>query len=256
MESAIDSVNLDEFMHILSAVNQEEHKSRIPSLNYNQSSLYWVFRNMDFKQWSSATCSQTLWLSGPPKCSIRRVSSYVVDVEKEKASEVQRYVLYFFCSTADTRESIVVSFVHTLLYQVICYSPPNEKAQIAKTFLCNLLDAILRKQAFDTKLRVFRGGDCPSAIIKSMLDAGTDGLWRALGAVLDEHVRELSMVIDGLDEVEHQKVEFTNGVRALIAYLQERTLKFKALLTSRPEADIKKVLGGLPYIEYDKERKG
>jgi hypothetical protein len=30
----------------------------------------------------------------------------------------------------------------------------------------------------------------------------------------------------------------------------------KILLTSRPQAAIKEVLNGLPFIEYDKERKG
>jgi ankyrin repeat domain-containing protein 50 len=250
-------LNLDELLQTFSAVDQEKHKSRIPSLSYSQPNFYWIFKNADFEDWSSTTCSQVLWLSEPPECSIDRVSSYEIDVEKKKASETQKFVLYFFCSTADTKNPIV-SFIHSLLYQIICCSSSNENAPIVKAFLRTLLDVILGKErAFNKKLRHFGEGDCPSAIIKNILDANTDGLWSALRAALDnEHARELSIIIDGLDKVEHQKVEFIREVRELIEYLRERTSKVKALLTSRPEARIKEALDGLPCIEYDKERKG
>src|SRR5271154_4113637 len=55
--------------------------------------------------------------------------------------------------------------------------------------------------------------------------------------VANEHERELLIIIDGLDKAEHQKGEFLRGVHALIMYLQERTSKFKALLTSRPQVE-------------------
>ena len=67
---------------------------------------------------------------------------------------------------------------------------------------------------------------------------------------------DLSIVIDGLDRVKRQKVEFIREVRELVEHLQGRISKVKALLTSQPEAEIKEVLDGLPCIEYDKERKG
>jgi ankyrin repeat domain-containing protein 50 len=257
IESAIDRLNMDEFPQILSAADQEQHKSRIPSLSLNQPNLYWILKNADFEDWSSNTCSQVLWLSGPLKCNIDQVSSYVVDLEKEKALETQHSVLYFFCLTADT-ENPIVSFTHSLLYQIVCCLSSNEKAQTVRIFLHSLRDAILGKeQTSNTKLPQFKEGDSPSATIKKVLDAEINGLWGALRAVLDSaHPHDLSIVIDGLDRVKHQKVEFIREVRELVEHLQGRTSKVKALLTSRPEAEIKEVLDGLPCIEYDKERKG
>jgi hypothetical protein len=267
IESAIDRLNLDELPQILSVVDQEQHKSRIPSLSYNQPNFYWILKNADLEDWSSDTGSRMLWLSGPPKCNIDQFSSYVVDVEKKKASETQHSVLYFFCLTADTGNPIV-SFTHSLLYQIVCCSSSNEKAQIVKTFLHSLRDTILGKeqtsntilgkeQTSNTKLPQFKEGDSPSAIIKKVLGAEINGLWSALKAVLDSaHSRDLSIVIDGLDRVKRQKVKFIGEVRELVEHLQGRISKVKALLTSQPEAEIKAVLDGLPCIEYDKERKG
>jgi len=66
----------------------------------------------------------------------------------------------------------------------------------------------------------------------------------------------LSIVIDGLDQINHHKSEFIKGVRKFIAHLQERALKVKTLLTSRPQTEIKELFNRLLCIEYDKERKG
>jgi hypothetical protein len=68
--------------------------------------------------------------------------------------------------------------------------------------------------------------------------------------------QELSVVVDGLDEVEYQKGELIRKVRAFIEHLQKRIPKVKAFLTSRSQAEIKDLFDGLPHIEYDKERKG
>ena len=64
------------------------------------------------------------------------------------------------------------------------------------------------------------------------------------------------IVIDGLDKVQDKKDEFIKGVHAFAEHLQEPTSKVKILLTSRPQDEIKEVLDRLPYIEYNKERKG
>ncbi|KAF8538648.1 hypothetical protein BDD12DRAFT_740491, partial [Trichophaea hybrida] len=65
----------------------------------------------------------------------------------------------------------------------------------------------------------------------------------------------LSIIIDGLDKFEKQKLEFIRELHAFVIYLLERSLKPKVLLTSQPHADVKEILDGLPCIEYDKERK-
>jgi hypothetical protein len=254
LRSTINCVDLNQFLGLLSVVDQEEHKSTIPSLDCEQPNFFWVFRNIDFEQWLSASCSQVLWLSGPLRCSIHQISSYIVD----KTSETQHSVLYFFCSTASKEKSIAVIFVHTLLYQIVCSSPLDKKLSVVRTFLHTLVEQVLKRDpTSDPELSLFKVEDSLDTTMKKILNGPIGELWDALQTILaDEYKQELSIIIDGLDKVEHQKVEFIKGVCEFIKHLQERNLTVKALLTSRPQAEIKEVLDGLPFIEYDKERKG
>jgi hypothetical protein len=125
-------------------------------------------------------------------------------------------------------------------------------------FLHILVEASLqRKPTSDLEPPRFKAEDPPDATINEILNAPIDELWDALKAILaDDRKQDLLIVIDGLDQVEHQRVEFIKRIREFIIYLQERNVKAKALLTSRPQDKIKELLYGLPYIEYDKERKG
>jgi hypothetical protein len=243
---------------MLSTVDQEKHKSTIPLLDYEQPNFYWIFRNMDFEQWRSASSSQVLWLSGPPQCNIHHVSSYIVDLAKNKASETQHLVLYFFCSTASRDESIATTLVHTLLYQIVCCSPPDKQLSVVRNFLHALVETNLRsKRRVNLDLIDFREENSPDTMIKKILNAPISELWDALETILaDEQMRELLIVIDGLDKVEYQKVEFVKGVCGFITHIQKRTVKVKALLTSQSQAEMKEVFDRLSYIEYDKERKG
>jgi hypothetical protein len=181
-----------------------------------------------------------------------------VDLEKKATLKTEHIVLYFFCSSALRKKSIVDVFVHTLLYQIVRCSPMNEKISIVKSFLHTLL-----KEAFKTAIapswekRDFKEEDPPDEKIKKLLKAPADKLWAALKAALDcEQERELSVVVDGLDNVKYEKSELIKGVRAFVEHLQQRTSKAKILLTSRPQAEIKEVFSGFPCIEHDKERKG
>jgi hypothetical protein len=239
-------------------VDQEMHQSTIPSLNYDHPKLFWIFRNMDFKQWNTASCPQVLWLSGPPECDIHQVSSYIVDQEKNRTLKTQHLVLYFFCSTAARKEPIVDIFIHTLLDQIVSCSPTNKRTLIVRRFLHNLLEGTFKKERIPNWERQgFNEKDSPDTNIKKILNAPANELWAALEAVLcDEEQRGLSVVVDGLDKVEHQRGELIGGVRAFVKHLQQRTSKVKILLTSRPLAEIKDLFDGLPCIEHDRERKG
>ena len=70
------------------------------------------------------------------------------------------------------------------------------------------------------------------------------------------HEQRLSLIIDGLDGIGHQKREFIQEIRLFTEYLRERPSTTRILLTSQPQAEVKDVLSELPCIEYDKERKG
>ena len=110
--------------------------------------------------------------------------------------------------------------------------------------------------SLDQKLSLFETGFPPDTAITDVLDAYPDGLWAALEAVLaDEPTQQLSVVIDGLDKVKHQKDEFIKRIDEFVIHLQEGISRFKALLTSEPQSLIRETFNRLQHIEYD-ERKG
>jgi hypothetical protein len=257
--SVVEMVDSDQLLCHLPAVDQEDHKSRTLPSNCDQPEFYWIFKNMDFEQWQSTNGSKVkaLWISGPAERLISHAASHIVDLAKKTHSEVQHSVLYFFCSTAPTKVPTAISFVSTIVDQLIC-SLPQLKKEVTTVFLRTLFDITLREEPLSNlELSRFRGDDSVEATIKKILKASSDGYWSALRAVLDiERDRGLSLIIDGLDKAEHQNHEFALEVCAFIRYLQERRSTTRVLLTGRPQAEIKVILSGLPCIEYDTERRG
>jgi ankyrin repeat domain-containing protein 50 len=166
-----------------------------------------------------------LWLSGPPECDIHQVSSYIVDQEKNRTSKTQYFVLYFFCSTAARKEPIVVIFIHTLLDQIVRCSPTNKRILIVRRFLHSLLEGTFKKERIPSwERRGFDEKDSPDTNIEKILNAPASELWAALEAVLgDEEQRGLSVFVDGLDKVEHQRGELIRGVRVFVKHLHQRT---------------------------------
>ena len=258
VRSAIDDLNLDQFLPMLSVLDQDEHISTIPHPDRDHPMFYWIFRNKDFLQWDSAECSRVLWLSGLPERNIDQVSSYVVHQEKEIALKTDRSVLYFFCSSAIRRRSSVTNFIHTLLKQIVYCLPMDKRISIIRNFLHSLLEQVVKRKAGPDSERRSLDKECsPDENIKKILDGSVNELFTALHAVLGgQEQRGLSLVVDGLDKVEHQRNEYIRGVRAFIEYLQQRASKVKILLTSQPLAEIRELFDGLPCIEYDRERKG
>jgi hypothetical protein len=212
---------------------------------------------MDFERWQSAKGSQVLWLSGPAECRILDASSRIVDLVRETPSEAQHSALYFFCSTAPMEVSIASTFVSTILHQLVCCLP-QLKEKVTNAFLRTLLNTILREEPLSNPdLSRFRKVDSTAVTIKKILQASSTGYWRALRAVMDITGKQgLSLIIDGLDKIEHQKCEFIREIYAFVGHLRERPSATRVLLTSQPQAEIKEILSGLPCIEYDRERKG
>ena len=256
--SAIDDLNLDQFLPMLSVLDQDKHISAIPRPDRDHPMFYWIFRNKDFSQWSSAECPRVLWLSGLPERNIDQVSSYIVHQEKETALKIDRLVLYFFWSSAIRRRLSVADFIHTLLYQIIYCSPIDKRISIVRNFLHSLLEQVIKRKAGPNLERWSFDKECsPDENIKKILNAPVNEHFTALHAVLgDQEQRGLSLIVDGLDKVEHQRNECIRGIHAFIKHLQQRASKVKILLTSQPLDEIRELFGGLPCIEYDRERKG
>ena len=213
---------------------------------------------MDFDRWHHTnTGMEVLWLSGPAECRISEASSHIVDLAKETYPEGQHSVLYFFCSTAPRRVPIAVTFVSTIVRQLVrCL--PKLKDEITTIFLRTLLDEIFGEEPHSTpEVPRFTANDSAKVAVKKILKASSDSYWSALRAVMDIGWKMgLSLIIDGIDKMEDQKREFIQNLLVLIEHLGERPSTTRVLLTSRPQAEIREILGQLPSIEYDRERKG
>ena len=190
-------------------------------------------------------------MSGPAECDISDASSCIVGLAKETSAGAQHSALYFFCSTLIAKDRVVITFVSTIVHQLVCCFP-QLKEQVTKVFLRTLVKTILSEG--NPKQSCFKLGDPAEATVKKTLQASNEGYWSALKAIMGlERNQGLFLVIDGLDNAGH---EFTQGVQLFIESLRGCPSIIKVLLTSRPQADIKEILAGLPCVEYDKERKG
>ena len=212
---------------------------------------------MDFERWQHTTGSEVLWLSGPAACDISDASSYIVDLGKERPSRTQHLVLYFFCSTASAKAPIAATFVSTIIHQ-LASRMPQLAGKVISVFLRTLLDTILRDEPHSDPGRSrFKTNDSAEATVKNILKTPSSGYWGALREVLDiQREQELSLIIDGIDKVERQKDDFIQELRAFVENLRGRPSATRVLLTSQSQAGMKEMLGQLPSIEYDRERKG
>ena len=212
---------------------------------------------MDFERWQRTTGSEALWLSGPAECHISDASSYIVDLVKEKPSRTQHLVLYFFCSTASATPPLAATFVSTIIHQ-LASRIPQLTGKVISVFLRTLLDTILRAEPLSDPGRSrFKTNDSAEATMRNILKTPSSGYWGALREVLDiEREQELSLIIDGLDEVEHQEDSFIQELCAFVEHLRGRPSTTRVLLTSQSQAGIKEILSQLPVIEHDRERKG
>src|SRR4051812_18270865 len=126
LRSAVDDLNLDQFLPMLSVLDQDEHMRTMSPLDQGHPMFYWIFRNMDFLQWNSDKFP-VLWVSGLPERNIHQVSSYIVGQEKDRTLKADHFVLYFFCSSAIGNGSAFTYFVHTLLNQIVYCSPMDKR---------------------------------------------------------------------------------------------------------------------------------
>ena len=206
---------------------------------------------MDYEQWWSSKGSRALWLSGPAECDISDASSCILGLAKETSAGAQHSALYFFCPILTVEDPVVVTFARTIVPQLVCCFP-QLKEQVTKVFLRTLVKTILSED--NPKQSSFKPGDSVEATVKKILQASSEGYWSAFRAVMSlEYKQEIYLVIDGLEKAGQ---EFIRGVHFFIESLQGCSSTIKVLLTSRPQAELKQILGEMPCIEYDKERKG
>ena len=263
LQFVVGGVSSDQLLHHLQEVGQPDPESSTKPLGDDSPGFYWIFKNVDYERWQSTEGLQVLWISGPAESRISNASSRIVNQVMKASSEsgAKHSVLYFFCSAAPRKVPIAITFISTIIHQLVC-SLPEPKERVATVFLRNILDTILTDEPLldhhEERSR-FKRDDSAEATVKKILKASSDGYWSALRAVMEsiDSEHRFSLIIDGLDtRAERQEGEFVSDFIRFLDFLRERPTAARVLLTSRPQAGIKEILSGLPCIEYDRERRG
>jgi len=223
--------------------NQDEH---ISPVNPDDPKLYWIFQDIDFKDWESDG-SQVLWIFGPPDHGITEVASHTVGLNKGNASGD---VFYFFCSMLETETSVATTFTTSVLHHILNGLGDNQAKSIVTTFLSTLLHKILERDRCH-----FREEHSSVITVKKILETSSGReLLRALTetVVKMETIPDTPMIIDGIDKLGKEGAQFLEKFcsHAIVSP------KFKALLTCRTDPHIKEIVDGVLCIEYDKERQG
>jgi hypothetical protein len=224
----------------LSVVDQDKHRSTISPFDSNDPNYFWITRNVDFTQWTSAETQRALLLSAPHGYGAKEICQHMIVLAKEKTSQTNSSVLFFFCSSAAKSQSST-ALIHTLLHQVVRSSDPGMANSIAAAFLSSLVGGHFQKHPLD-----FRANDPLVDTVLKILKAPFSDLVEALAeAIKKSGIQELSMIVDGLQE---------NIVCLLFEVIRETTPKWEVLLTSQHKFG--QLPDGMRYIEYDKERQG
>ncbi|KAF8532761.1 hypothetical protein BDD12DRAFT_785326, partial [Trichophaea hybrida] len=227
--------------------NQDERISKIAPIQHNDPKLYWIFQDIDFKDWESTNRSQVLWLFGPPDRGITEVSSHFVSLAKQKASQTEGAVFYFFCSMLEMERSVATIFTNSVLRHILNGSGDDQAKKIVSTFLSTLLDKVLERD----KSR-FRKEDSSTTTAKKILDASDSELLEALTKAVDEvkEIQETSIIIDRIDILRKEGAQFLEKFcsQAII------NPKFKALLTCRSDPHIQDMVVEVFSVEYKERR--
>jgi hypothetical protein len=101
----------------------------------------------------------------------------------------------------------------------------------------------------------FQKSDSPETTAKKILDASEDELLESLGlAILKiKSIPGATIVIDRVDKVGPKGARF---IETYCSHMRKIGSNVKALITSQPDANIKRIASGMLCIEYDEERKG
>ncbi|KAL7808677.1 hypothetical protein V8C26DRAFT_412845 [Trichoderma gracile] len=250
IESKIDAVDLDWLRSVLPTADQPELKMEVPSIDYEDHKYHWVFRNLDFINWDSGSSPRILWLSAPPECDLRKAVSFILQREIDRSRKTQNRVLYYFCSPYARQTLLATSFIRTLAHQIISSAAEAKQTPIAQSFLRSILAHMFKSTASNTFLQW--SSRCSDNFICDLLKAPDESLWAALLAILPTGQNQsLSVLINGHENISGDVIR---DIRGYIEDLQQVT-SAKVLLTSGIEAETRRILGGLPYINYDEERK-
>lgn len=218
----------------------------------NGTQYAWIFRNIDYKEWTSANTPQTLWISGPPASGIHQASRRI---SLNMATSQGRQLLYFSSASITGSNGNTRSFfVYSILRQLIRDTQAVYAKGAVDRYLLYLADIASASKTFPLNQGSFSTTD-HHQIVKKLLRGFPKEHLGALASVLitpDEQQRETLIVVDGIDadqNAEHELLKFVQKI-------QQGASRSKILITSQPWRGDTTILGGFSYIEHNVERNG
>ena len=185
----------------------------------------WILKLEEFSSWGANDNSQLLRLIGSPGIGKTMMSTFLVEVLKEKAGKSpSKAFAYFFCDDKDQGRKTPTAILRSLIWQLLLQR--NE-----------LFDHIKSDFEQHKDSRVFEN-----------LFENFSALWRIFEDMLrDERAGEVFILIDALDECERSTREaLLRGLKKLFQASPKSGGKFKFLITCRPEInDIEFELDGV-----------
>ncbi|KAI1204287.1 uncharacterized protein F4807DRAFT_353339 [Annulohypoxylon truncatum] len=255
IRSLVDSVRIGKFMEVLSTVDQNKHKPTLRA-SADKPNASWVLGNVDYQLWENSnnfsdSRPRVLLITGPPKCNIHQVLTYISSITAQKP---KHYVLYFTHSAINKGKPTSTQFIHTLLYQIISLLPADKQIPVIKSFLSHTIEGIIKETNDENQLLPLLKQKTSSGKINMILNEAVDQCRAALCDVLtDMNECEILLVVDGLVGADTKEHDFLNSLSIFVNNLHRLNPKAKTLLTSQVKDEIKG-FGTLLHIEYDQER--
>ncbi|KAF7587105.1 hypothetical protein BBP40_007711 [Aspergillus hancockii] len=252
LQSAIDKFKMDEVRRSLLVVGSAMVKTCY-DLPIERTECLWVFKNVDFQRWYSSQSSQILWLSAQNQSSLCNVARHVLDDCYNKQPPSQRFKLIAFCSPGKEEKLSGIKVFHTIFLQLLLTLSEEQQMAVSRKVLQSLFYGIVksrRESKMDNAISKWSIFDR----IGLILDAPIHDITAALEIAISAEVRDLWLILDGIDKVEIHG-DFIENVRRFVNNLDKKVSTVHILLTSQSDPVLSKAFDGIPFIEHDKERK-
>ncbi|KAF8244510.1 hypothetical protein K440DRAFT_663433 [Wilcoxina mikolae CBS 423.85] len=124
--------------HILALLSWIPPAAAPANLDLYNPHHFWILKNSVFRDWVTYPSSQLLCISRKDTSQPGEIAFLAADCLKENGT----FVFFFSCVNAEAQESdsILISFAHSLLYEIVTASDENLKPTLLHTFLQFLHD--------------------------------------------------------------------------------------------------------------------
>ena len=239
----------------------------------------WFWESPEYQSWRTSENSQFLWCTGKPSVGKSSIAAILVS-ELSRQRIHSEYVAHFFFQLPQEGSasssipalvvcSIIAQLLHTrydqrAIHDDAVWLSHKERAVLLKAFkstanICSLLAQDRSAQSvpnIDERARIATSLSQATSALRSISE---DDLFKILASLIHAYTEEdIHIVIDGADVLlpDDQSRLLKNFRNLWKCAHKDPSLKLRILIMSRPLKRIQEILDGLPYLDYDKERKG